>query len=72
MCLSLTARQRECLRLAANGYSNQQIARGLGVAGSTVRDALWHAYCRLGVWGPGSRLRAAIRLLDEEHPGWRV
>lgn len=68
---ALTERQRECLRLAANGFTNEQIARGLRVSQSVVREHLWTAYCRLGIWGHTSRLRAAIRLLDEEFPKWR-
>ena len=69
--MNLTERQREVLRLAANGYSNKRIARGLCLSESAVHDHFWCAYCRLGMWGEGSRLRAAIWLLDREHKAWR-
>jgi len=45
---SLTARQREVLALAANGNTNQQIARWLGNTPDTVNKILGLAYQTLG------------------------
>lgn len=44
----LTARQREVLALAANGNTNQQIARWLGNTPDTVNKILGLAYQALG------------------------
>jgi DNA-binding CsgD family transcriptional regulator len=46
---ALTARQRQLLQLVAQGYTNYQIARRLGVAEGTVRAHLYQIYSRLGV-----------------------
>lgn len=45
----LTARQRELLRLVAEGLTNRQIGRELGVSEGTVRKHLENVYARLGV-----------------------
>jgi LuxR family transcriptional regulator, transcriptional regulator of spore coat protein len=45
---TLTARQREVLALAANGNTNQQIARWLGNTPNSVAEMLSAAYRRLG------------------------
>jgi DNA-binding CsgD family transcriptional regulator len=45
----LTARQREILRLAGAGMSNQQIGTALGISMTTVRTHLEHVFERLGV-----------------------
>ena len=45
----LTDRQRQLLTLVADGYSNQQAARTLGISALTVRSHLEQTYARLGV-----------------------
>lgn len=44
----LTARQREVLLHAANGNSNKQIARTLGISTATVCRHLAEIFARLG------------------------
>ena len=46
---SLTGRQHQLLTLVADGYSNGQIARTLGISDATVRTHLQQTYQRLGV-----------------------
>jgi DNA-binding CsgD family transcriptional regulator len=46
---ALTARQRQLLALVAQGYTNYQIGRRLGVAEGTIRAHLYQIYSRLGV-----------------------
>ncbi len=53
-----TARERELLRLVAQGCDNTQIAAHLGLAEKTVRNALSQLYTRLGVEG---RPQAVVR-----------
>jgi DNA-binding CsgD family transcriptional regulator len=55
----LTPREREVLRLVAEGLTNAEIARKLWVAPSTVRKHLEQAYSKLGVH---SRTAAVARL----------
>jgi DNA-binding CsgD family transcriptional regulator len=45
----LTVQERRVLRLVAAGLSNAQVAERLGIAPSTVRKHLEHAYPKLGV-----------------------
>ena len=54
----LSAREREVLRLLANGMDNAQIARALAVAVSTVKAHINHIFGKLGVH---SRLEAVLR-----------
>jgi DNA-binding CsgD family transcriptional regulator len=56
----LTPRQREIVALVAEGYTNHQIGRSLGVSEATVRTHLNSVYSRLGV---RSRTEAVTRLL---------
>jgi DNA-binding CsgD family transcriptional regulator len=56
----LTPRQRELLALVAEGLTNHQIARRLGIAEGTVRVHLNQIYSRLGVT---SRTAAVTRSL---------
>lgn len=53
LCASveLTERQREVVRWAAQGLSNKQIARILGISPETVKTHLHHAFARAGVNG---------------------
>ncbi len=46
---TLTLRELEVLRLAADGLSNDQIADALTVTRATVKTHLAHAYAKLGV-----------------------
>ncbi|MFL5084896.1 MAG: response regulator transcription factor [Xanthobacteraceae bacterium] len=46
---SLTARQREIVMLAANGLSNKEIARRLGLSEGTVKLHLHNIYTQLGI-----------------------
>lgn len=46
---ALTPRQAEVLRLAALGFTYDEIGLHLGIARTTVRDTLWHVYDRLDV-----------------------
>lgn len=57
--LPLTRRQQEILRFVAAGYSNQQIARRLGIATTTVGTHLENIFERLQVT---SRTAAVARL----------
>jgi DNA-binding NarL/FixJ family response regulator len=45
----LSAREREVLKLAADGMANKQIARALGISESTVKVHLGNIYRRIGV-----------------------
>lgn len=47
----LTERQREIVQWAAQGLSNKQIARNLGISPETVKTHLHHAFERVGVSG---------------------
>jgi DNA-binding CsgD family transcriptional regulator len=55
---SLTPAERRVLQLVAAGFSNADIASRVGVAPSTVRKHLEHAYRKLGV---SNRLAAVVR-----------
>jgi DNA-binding NarL/FixJ family response regulator len=54
----LSHREREVLALAADGASNQQIARRLMVSLSTVKSHLSSAFTKLGVGGRSEALAA--------------
>jgi ATP/maltotriose-dependent transcriptional regulator MalT len=54
----LSEREREVLRLIAEGHSNQQIAQMLVVAESTIKTHLNNIYAKLNV---NSRLQALTR-----------
>jgi DNA-binding CsgD family transcriptional regulator len=59
----LTRRQRDLLHLVADGYTNAQIARRLGLAEGTVRKHLENIFARLQV---SSRTAAVIRAFPDE------
>jgi len=59
----LTRRHWELLRLVADGHTNAQIGRRLGVAEGTVRKHLENIYARLQV---SSRAAAVIRAFPEQ------
>lgn len=54
----LTERQREIVRWAAQGLSNKQIARHLGISPETVKSHLHHVFERSGVSGRVALLAA--------------
>jgi DNA-binding CsgD family transcriptional regulator len=58
---ALTSRQLQLLRRVADGHTNRQIARDLGLSEGTVRKHLEHIYARLEV---GSRTEALARMRD--------
>lgn len=60
----LTPREREVLRLLAEGLSNKAIARALGVSPRTVNFHLDNLYAKLGV---ASRTEAVLAVLRQ---GW--
>jgi DNA-binding NarL/FixJ family response regulator len=58
---SLTAREIDVVRLAAQGYTNQQIARALFISLSTVKK---HLSCVVSKLGVSDRTQAAVRALE--------
>ena len=56
----LTPRERDVLRLVAQGMTNPQIAKALWLAPSTVRKHLENVFPKLGV---RTRTAAAVRFL---------
>ncbi|MFL5043875.1 MAG: response regulator transcription factor [Xanthobacteraceae bacterium] len=62
---SLSAREREIVSLVANGLSNKEIARQLGLSEGTVKVHLHSIYRRLGI-----RNRTALAgLVHRPRPG---
>jgi DNA-binding CsgD family transcriptional regulator len=59
----LTRRQRELLHLVADGYTNAQISRRLGLAEGTVRKHLENIFARLQV---SSRTAAVIKAFPDQ------
>jgi len=59
----LSLREREVLRLAAEGRSNAQIAQALVLSVRTVERHLSNAYLKLGISGRTARTAAVARLL---------
>jgi DNA-binding NarL/FixJ family response regulator len=57
----LTAREREVLRLVAQGHTNQQIGHELTLSVSTVKSHLEHIIAKLGV---SDRTQAAVRAAE--------
>ena len=58
---SLTPREIDVVRLAAQGYTNQQIARALFISLSTVKKHLSFVISKFGV---SDRTQAAVRALE--------
>jgi DNA-binding NarL/FixJ family response regulator len=57
----LTRRESEALELLAEGRSNAEIAKTLGITEQTVKGHLWRLYQKLGV----SNRTAAARLIQK-------
>lgn len=60
---TLTEREVEVLRAAAQGLDNAAIAEGMVLSVRTVERHLQNAYAKLGVGGPSARAAAVGRLL---------
>lgn len=58
----LSVREREVLRLLAQGLSNKELARALSVSENTVKTHLANLYAKLGVGRRTEALAAARRL----------
>jgi two-component system, NarL family, nitrate/nitrite response regulator NarL len=58
---ALTAREREILRLTADGRSAPQIAEQLYLSPTTVRTHLQHLYEKLGVSDRAAAVAEAMR-----------
>ena len=57
----LSSREREVLRLVAEGLSNEEIAERLFVSIRTVERHLSNVYVKLRVSGKAARTAAAVR-----------
>ena len=62
---ALSAREREVLHLAADGLSNDEVARRLTLSVRTVERHLSNAYLKLGISGKAARTAAVARLLRQ-------
>lgn len=67
--VTLSFRERQVLRLAVEGLTNDAIARQLFVSRSTVKSHLTSAFAKLSV---RSRSEAAVVLLDPDEPASRL
>lgn len=67
--VTLSFRERQVLRLAVEGLTNDAIARQLYVSRSTVKSHLTSAFAKLSV---RSRSEAAVILLDPDQPASRL
>lgn len=63
----LSMREREVLRLLAEGLSNKALARALGVSENTIKTHLANVYAKLGVGKRTEALAAARRLGLDRH-----
>jgi DNA-binding NarL/FixJ family response regulator len=58
----LTARERQILRLLAEGFGPTQIGRALGISPKTVATHVEHIYAKLGVHTRAQAVASAFRL----------
>ena len=63
---ALTSREREILRLTADGLTNDAIADRLTLSPRTIERHLSNAYLKLGVSGKSARTAAAASIVREE------
>jgi DNA-binding NarL/FixJ family response regulator len=59
-----TPREREIVRLVAQGRSNAEIAKALAIREATVKGHLWRLYRKIGV----SNRTVAARWVDQADP----
>ena len=66
----LTPRELAVLELAGRGLPNGEIARALGLAGSSVKTYVGHVLAKLGLT---DRVQLVVFAYEHEliHPGWR-
>jgi DNA-binding CsgD family transcriptional regulator len=62
---SLTASEFRTAHLVSQGRTNSEVAQALFVSLKTVETHLSHTYAKLGLSGPGARLRLAKVLADQ-------
>ena len=67
--VALTSREREILDFLAEGLSNKEIARQLGISAATVKN---HVHNILAKLNAGSRFAAAAQLRRQELLGKRI
>ena len=60
---TLSAREIEVLRAAAQGLDNAGIAKRLGISPRTIERHLSNAYAKLGVSGKAARAAAVAEVL---------
>ena len=65
----LSPREREIVRLVADGYPNKTIAASLQISTWTVSTHLRRIFAKLGV---NSRAAMVARLAQEGHPTWNT
>ena len=63
---SLSARERDVLRLAAEGRTNDEIAAALGLSARTVERHLSNTYAKLGLGGRAARAAAVAEYLRHQ------
>jgi len=63
---ALTSREREIVRLTADGLTNAAIADRLTLSPRTIERHLSNAYLKLGVSGKSARTAAAASVVREE------
>jgi DNA-binding NarL/FixJ family response regulator len=66
---TLTERERSILRLAAEGYSNPDIAQLLAISDGTVRNHISNIYAKLNVDNREAAIRTAQQLRELPKPG---
>lgn len=69
---TLTSRERAILRMAAEGYTNPEIAASLGIADGTVRNHISNIYTKLEVDNREAAIRAAQQLRELPKPGAKL
>ena len=60
-CEELTSREQQVLALVVEGATNPQIARKLGIAGSTVKNHISNIFEKLGVTQRTEAVAIAIK-----------
>jgi DNA-binding CsgD family transcriptional regulator len=63
---TLTVREREVMKLVAEGETNAEIAEALGISPRTIERHLSNVYTKLGVEGKAARAAAAARVARSE------